>query len=369
MSKDHDAYARLEGARCSLVLEQPFFASLAMGMKYKASKSVSCIATDGATVHYNPDAIMKMSAAQVLTAVARVTLHPALGHLHRVEEIRRAGGQAGRGNVACSFVANAILERSRFSMDGVVCHHPSVADASMEEVYHRLPPGTGENAPGECDSIMPPDPDLSENEATERFVRAFHSAVAQGKVPDEVRRLINELLPAQVNWRAEIHQFVQEIFGEDYSFSRPNRRHLSRGFYLPSLQPQTGIRHIVFGNDTSGSRGQEQLEQCAGEIDSVRSIYPCRLTVIHCDCGQITKRHVQEFEPDEPLLLRPVGGGSTDFSPVFDWVERNLDAPPDCLIYHTDMMGYFPEKAPDYPVLWVSDSGITDAPFGRVIVV
>ena len=47
-----------------------------------------------------------------------------------------------------------------------------------------------------------------------------------------------------------------------------------------------------------------------------------------------------------------VGGGGTRFTAVFDWVANQGHAP-GALIYFTDAMGEFPEREPEYPVLWL----------------
>ena len=66
--------------------------------------------------------------------------------------------------------------------------------------------------------------------------------------------------------------------------------------------------------------------------------------------------------------MNPVGGGGTDFRPVFEWVERQGVAPC-CLVYLTDLLcNRFPDQTPDYPVLWVqtADYNVT-APFGEIV--
>jgi predicted metal-dependent peptidase len=88
------------------------------------------------------------------------------------------------------------------------------------------------------------------------------------------------------------------------------------------------------------------------------------VTVLYCDASI---NHVDEYKPDDyPVMLRTHGGGGTDFRPVFEHTdEHNEDV--QCLIYLTDMMGKFPDAEPDYPVMWVSNSKIQEAPFGQVV--
>ena len=75
---------------------------------------------------------------------------------------------------------------------------------------------------------------------------------------------------------------------------------------------------------------------------------------------------VDTFEAGEEIVARPRGGGGTDFCPAFKWTEEN-GIEPQALVYFTDMYGSFPDNAPPYPVIWVSTSDESKAPFGEVI--
>jgi len=81
-------------------------------------------------------------------------------------------------------------------------------------------------------------------------------------------------------------------------------------------------------------------------------------------------QHVDTYEAGDPIVLAPHGGGWTDFAPPFEWVEEHLHERPAALVYLTDLQpcgGGFPEREPDYPVLWAATGHRTDAPFGEVI--
>jgi predicted metal-dependent peptidase len=148
----------------------------------------------------------------------------------------------------------------------------------------------------------------------------------------------------------------------DYRWTPPNRRYIGSGLYLPSVELR-GLGEIVIAVDTSGSIGKHELEQFAAEISAIsEETQPEAIHVVYCDAAV---RCVQQFGPSEPVRLEPKGGGGTDFRPAFDWVAEN-DFAPVCLIYLTDLCcDSFPE-APEYPVLWVTDSRST-APFGETV--
>ena len=60
------------------------------------------------------------------------------------------------------------------------------------------------------------------------------------------------------------------------------------------------------------------------------------------------------------------GGGGTDFRPVFDKV-KELNIFPELLIYLTDAYGSFPEKQPNYPVLWCLTEENSVVPWGHSV--
>lgn len=72
---------------------------------------------------------------------------------------------------------------------------------------------------------------------------------------------------------------------------------------------------------------------------------------------------MDEFANGEPIELKAVGGGGTDFRPVFEHIEDNR-MEPRCLIYLTDLAGKFPDEEPAFPVLWAATTDRTP-PFGE----
>jgi predicted metal-dependent peptidase len=195
--------------------------------------------------------------------------------------------------------------------------------------------------------------------AAEQAVRIAKSC---GHEPADVERLLSGNRQSKQDWRALLRAFVAATMGSDYRWTPPNRRHIGAGLYLPSID-RSGVGTIVIGVDTSGSIGEEELEQFAGEITAIADdAQPEAIYVAYCDAAV---QSVQEFGPSEPTILEPKGGGGTDFRPVFEWVEANGISPA-CLIYLTDLCCHSYPEPPHYPVLWVTDSRSTGA-FGETI--
>jgi predicted metal-dependent peptidase len=120
---------------------------------------------------------------------------------------------------------------------------------------------------------------------------------------------------------------------------------------------------IVFAVDCSGSITQDTINQFAAEISIVKDdLMPARIHVLYFD-SEVS--HVESYEQDDELDIKPHGGGGTDFAPVFDKiVELGLD--PVAIVFLTDLCCHSFGNQPDAPVLWVTtDPG--EAPFGEVV--
>jgi predicted metal-dependent peptidase len=192
--------------------------------------------------------------------------------------------------------------------------------------------------------------------------QALRSAKACGHEPAGVERPLSESCQSQQDWRAILRDFVAATTPSDYRWTPPNRRYIASGLYLPSVE-RRGLGEIVIAVDTSGSIGKPELEQFAGEISAIsEEAKPEAIHVVYCDAAV---QSAQQFGPSEPVRLEPKGGGGTDFRPAFEWVAEN-DIAPVCFIYLTDLCCDSYPGAPEYPVLWVTDSRRT-APVGETL--
>ena len=161
-----------------------------------------------------------------------------------------------------------------------------------------------------------------------------------------------------------MQQFMERCAMEDYTWDIPSRHHQHLGLYLPSME-SSALTEFVFVVDTSGSVNQRILNVFAAELSKATSVLPIeKFHILYCD----TK--VQKVETytrgEEPVKIRPVGGGGTDFRPPFEWVEEQ-GINPKGLVYLTDLRcSRFPNP-PAYPVLWVVYGNKREVPFGEVI--
>ena len=183
-----------------------------------------------------------------------------------------------------------------------------------------------------------------------------------GKMPAGAVRTLEAAQAAKVDWRELLRRAWSDTIPADYSWMRPNRRHVWSGLYLPGVTCE-GVGEIAIAVDCSGSVSARQLGLFEAEIRSILAGQRPRLVHVLYFDAEVHK--VDTYRAGETIALTPVGGGGTDFRPCFDWLKEQ-GVVPQTLVFLTDLCGTFPNDAPPYPVIWASTEN-RQAPFGLVI--
>jgi predicted metal-dependent peptidase len=317
--------------------------------------------------------------------------------------VRRSGRDPKLWNQACDYAINPLLIDAGLSLPDSILLDDRFRGMSAEQIYNLLETsseqeqdpgneeenGTGAEGPsnepssqGETEEPSAPEteggigqvldapPPDEETPSIEEQAREWNVAVNQamtvaqqaGKVPAGLDRTLEGAAEATVNWRELLRRLWSETTPSDYSWMRPNRRHLWTGLYLPGVIRE-GIGEVAIAVDCSGSVSARQLRLFEAEARSIlEGQRPERVYVLYFDAAV---HKVDTYEAGQRIDLNPVGGGGTEFGPCFDWLdERGIR--PQSLVFLTDLYGSFPETAPSYPVLWASTGG-RHVPFGEVI--
>ena len=376
---------KLAKARTCLILDHPFFGALLMRLKMVEDAGIPTACTDGQQIRYNPEFFDCLQLQEVVGVLAHEVLHIANGHCWRRDSRDPQGW-----NISTDMSINGILLDAGLKLPEGRLHDPSCKDLSAEEIFARMPkqpqgqpgqkgqsggqgqgqPGQGQPAsdPGGCGAVE----DASEcaegkqgdleREWKVAVSQAATAAKAIGALPASLDRMVQNIVDPKVPWSVLLRDFVERTARNDYNWARPNRRHLSRGFVLPSLISEE-LPEVVIVVDTSGSIGQAELDEFAAEASAVLGAYETTIHLVYADAK--VQGHEVVTRADLPLTLKPVGGGGTDFRPAFDWV-REQGLTPALLIYLTDNYGRHPDQEPDYPVLWVCTTD-KEAPWGQTV--
>jgi len=361
-------------ARTRLLLEQPWFGSLAMRLEILADDTIPTLATNGSVLKYNPSFVDKQTGAHMLGIMAHEVLHCALLHPYR-----RGSRDPLRWNIACDYAINPlILGAGMFLPDNVLLDaqynglsadviYAKLTDVTPEMAERSHGTGTVEDGPKEPQASPE---GIQQGMTADDWAIAGNQATAvtkaSGNTPGDVARAAKRAHDKTEDWRTVLHEFVEHQQPSDYSWSSPNRRHIAGGLYLPGIVKEN-LGRLGIGVDTSGSISQAVLDCFASEVTGImHEARPSAVEVVYCD-HEI--QHTEEFTPDDAeIKLAMHGGGGTRFQPVFDHF-NGADDPPAALLYFTDLEnGHEKLTEPDYPVLFVTGKDCTEIPpFGRVI--
>lgn len=193
----------------------------------------------------------------------------------------------------------------------------------------------------------------------------------RGTLPMFAQRMLEKLKKPQTDWRTILNDFIQEEIC-DYSFSPPDRRFQDSPFFLPDFNEMgknDNVSDILFFIDTSGSISDNDMTTAYSEIKGAIDQYDGKLKgwLGFFDAAIIEPKPFSSFE--EFIVIKPAGGGGTDFQIIFEYVDQHMkDKEPNCIIILTDGCAPFPkeELANDIPVLWLINNQDVTPPWGKV---
>ena len=338
--------------------------------------------TDGVNKKYGRAFLQTIcpTQAEVNGLILHENLHIGLRHhIHGADMFKEDGDRA---NKAADYVVNdMIMEISKKYPDLVQLpkgglYDPKYHNMSMRDVYKLLPTKKGGGGGG-----GKPDKDgvqgsgsgdgeyefdkhdfgkgLTQEEAKDmdgQIDRAIREgALLAGRLGIDLPRAITDMLNPVIDWKKELAEFVSaSCKGKDeYTWRKFNRRLISNDIYLPTVENET-IGEVVVAIDTSGSIGQEQLNEFASELVSIcEAVSPDAVRVLWWD----TKVHGEQIFTDNydqiGSMLKPLGGGGTRVSSVAEYInKKKINA--ECVLVFTD--GYLESDVVwdiSSPTLWM----------------
>jgi predicted metal-dependent peptidase len=297
-------------------------------------------------------------------------------------------------NAAEDFVINAILTESKVGefpkrkdaagaekpfglLDPAIATSTSNSLDTYRKIFKKNPDGKNNSnrfdvhlAPGTTTGQDPQTATNARNQAQwDTEVQAGISAArAMGKLPLELDRALSAVLEPQVDWREQIQSlFARKVGSGTFDWARPHRALITRDIYAPG-RSGFGAGTVVVGIDTSGSIGGRELDMFMAEMAGIlEDVRPKELVLVWCDAQVHRVDYAEEAADLNTIRAKGApGGGGTSFIPVFDEIDR-LGLEPEALVYLTDGMGSFPQKAPKYPVIWGNIYKGSKYPWGDVV--
>ena len=147
-----DARFRITRARTELILEHPFFGTVATGLQPKADPECATAWTDGKTLGFNPVYVNALPEKTLQGLLAHLVLHAALKH-----PARRKDRDPSIWNMACDHTINWVLIEAGFRLPEGYLDDPDYRHLPVETVYecirnrNRDESGNGTADPGAGD--------------------------------------------------------------------------------------------------------------------------------------------------------------------------------------------------------------------------
>jgi len=393
--------------RTAMLIHVPFFASLAFDfLELKIGKfpevGVERAGTNGKTVWFDDDWLAQLNLQEAVFVYCHEIGHVMWMHMSRGKYYTDNGFDGQKFipqlyNQAADYVINDMLVASGIGAmpkGGFYDPHRFPHTMNVDDVYRELledsgggGSGGGEDGsesggggagagsgnepregPGRFDKHVYEPAQMNQAEVKRAIASAANQAKAMGKLPAALERFVNEVLTPQITWAERLRYLLSKALGRtNMDWTRPHRRRLvSQGIFFPAYTGH-GAGTVVFAVDTSGSMGQAEYDAATAEAaDILTQANPKELWMLSCDAKVHTTERLESGHDLYSAPVKMVGGGGTSFVPVFDWIDENLSCRPDVLIYFTDGYGTFPDREPDYPVVWVMTTDL-EPPFGDAL--
>lgn len=381
----------LRQARIQLLTRQPFWGVLATSLELREMPewmrkvARGPMSTDGWHLYYIPEIVLEVPEEQRPGLVAHETGHPAFGH------IWRGGKRDPEGwNIATDLAINPLIEESGFPLPEWVLRDDKCRGLCAEEIYERIPKVKIRIGRDGTVKITMPDGKTIRGRLTNhsawghggkksagadakskralaeewkiRLVQAAKVAKLQSKgrgtLPAGLERIIDDLLFPKTPPRLLFQRFMSRYHGGRDDWSRPDRRWLSLGLYLPSRQGL--IFNGAFATDTSGSVTDDNYRLLAGWMRlALMGFRRFKVRLIQCDAESQKETVATSLADFDKFRVKRKGDGGTAYLPVFERLKK-LPDPPRVLVYLTDgQCPDVPDRAP-FDVIWVLTEDGTD---------
>ncbi len=159
-------YQKIVKARTGLILEHPFFGSIALRLTIQEDTTCETAWSDGTTLAYNPFYINMLPLNKVKGLIGHIAMHPACRH-----HLRRKNRNPKQWNMACDYAINWILLEAGLKLPDGYLDKPEFRDKTADEIYLFLSSETNNSRTGTHNR-------LSEKDKTDK--------THQEKLPDDL---------------------------------------------------------------------------------------------------------------------------------------------------------------------------------------
>ncbi|MCK4874620.1 MAG: hypothetical protein KAS26_02125 [Sulfurimonas sp.] len=374
---------KISKAKAKLLVDYPLFGTIASRLELVLNDDIQSFKSDGIKLEYNSDFFQSLQASEMEFVFANGAMHASLAH-----EQRKNSRSGWLWQMATDLAINDMLVQNGMDRPDEAQYRKRFEGMYAEEIYAELKDdmlsevisdssdesseGSKLNGLEESSLCNISDKELQgqtqqaqiqDEQLFEEFAKAILEAEQKsGEIPATIDRFFTLISEGKIDWRDELKVAIDRFHKDDYALIPPNKKFLHLGIYLPTCISQRF--KLVVAVDSSGSVDEELLNEFLSELNFLmNTIQNYQIDLLVCD--EKIQSHKTYYSGDI-LEADLKGGGATDFRPVFEFVENELEDTK-LLIYFSDLDGKFPHVHPSYDVKWIAPKEL-DVPFGEIIV-
>lgn len=194
----------------------------------------------------------------------------------------------------------------------------------------------------------------------ERIHEAYTMSKIAGKEPLGIERVIGKLHESKIGWRQLLQRYIQSSIPSDFTYSRPNKKSISSGVYMPDVYKEK--IEIAIGIDVSGSIGNEELNDFLSEIVGMARTFRERIkmTLFTHETDVVNEWIIENGNVQKILSLKIKGGGGTSFvTPYKTFIEKHRDTK--LILWLTDGFGdTIPKNILRNDIIWILSKNGSD---------
>lgn len=384
----------LQLAHDDILIHLRFFDTALARLKWKERPAMGGIATDGSTCFYDPVFILKTYQTEP-KAIARYYLHMLLHCIffhgyqyHKLEtDLWDLAADIAVENVILDMMLPSVtLERDAEAARKLHLLQEDVGALTAERIYRYMrhnPPAPGEHAElkelfcKDIHSLWMPEEELEITleqwrKISERIKAGLKSFTKAKSGAETLTKNLEESTRERYDYTEILKRFT--VMGEDITVNDEEFDYIYYTYGLehygnmPLVEPleykeTRKVKEFVIAIDTSAScRGsvvQAFLQRTYSILKGTENFFrKINVHIIQCDNEVQSDTKITCDEDFEHFIKygKLNGFGATDFRPVFEYVGKlraqgefeNLKG----LIYFTDGYGIYPERMPDYDVIF-----------------
>ncbi|MBN2895413.1 MAG: hypothetical protein JXK05_05930 [Campylobacterales bacterium] len=325
----------LEKIRIGFLFDHPFLSVLALSLPFELrTNRHEAFETDGYHLYFDEAKAARYGRDELKYLYAHILLHVLLKHAHRIGE-----RDASLWNRSCDIVINLLLRS--FERVGVMPEDEVMIERfeemSVEEVYHALyqEQSDAQDKPDENPSESKRD--LIEQQGSDQaaqesldalIVQAMGAARKQGNMSAAFLECITQTTRPKIDLYTLLHAYLSEsFFHKSADFSKPNRRFIHQGLYLPGWRRDHDRLELLIALDRSMSISTETFMRFLGVIEGVLGMGgEFEIVVVPFDSA-VNPNSVVRYGA---LSQRPKklsfekGDGGTDFGAFCDYIKPHL---------------------------------------------